>query len=267
MIGIHVNNNIVDAKENINISKCNILQLFVPSNKNSITGIKNYNGKYVVHASYTINLARDWDEYSIWINQFIKEIILAYQLNAIGIVIHMGKHLDLTKEEAYNNMYTSLLYIHQQTIKYNSVKILLETPTGQGSEICYKLEDFAYFFKKISKNKIKHINERFGICLDTCHIFAAGYDLSKESSILLYIEAVEELIGLRYISLIHLNDSKNEIGSNVDRHDNIGMGKIGKDGLLFIANYFNKINVPIVLETPYDNITNDLNLITYYINN
>ncbi|AYV75742.1 MAG: apurinic endonuclease [Terrestrivirus sp.] len=263
-MGIHVDSTLIDAndtKENGNIQKCDIVQVFVPSAKTSISGIKNYNGKYVVHGSYTINLARNWDEYSIWIHQFIKEIILAHQLKAIGIVIHMGKQLELTKEEAYNNMYTSLLYVNQQTIKYDSVKIFLETSTGQGSEMCYKLEDFAHFFKKIIRLKNTQISDRFKICLDTCHIFAAGYDLSKESSILLYLEALEELIGLRYVGLIHLNDSKNEVGSNIDRHENIGKGKIGKEGLLYIVHYFKKLNVPIILETPSDNIENDLKLI------
>lgn len=253
MIGVHINN--IDDKI---VNNCDIIQLFAPS---QMSKIKNYSGKYIVHASYTINLSKNWDEYSIWINQFIKEIEFAHELGAIGIIIHMGKQLELSKDESYNNMYTSLLYINQQTLKYDSVKIMLETPSGQGSEICYKVEDFAYFFKKIIRHKNKQLNDRFRICLDTCHIFAAGYDLSKEAFILLYLEAVEELIGLRYVGLIHLNDSKKGLGSNVDRHENIGFGMIGSEGLLYIKNYFIKLNVPIILETPHIYIENDLKLL------
>lgn len=184
---------------------------------------------------------------------------MAHKLNAIGIVIHMGKQLDLSITEAYNNMYTSLLYVHNQTKdKFSSVKIFLETSTGQGSELCYKLEDLAYFYKKILRHKNQSLNDRFRLCLDTCHIFAAGYDLSKESTILLYLEALEELIGIRYVGLIHLNDSKNTQGSHIDRHENIGIGHVGKEGLMIFAKYFKNINVPIILETPDEKLRDDL---------
>ena len=207
------------------------------------------------------SLAREWDEYSVHVNQFIKEIILAHKLHAEGIVVHMGKQMELSKEDAYNNMYSCLLYIHQQTKKDSPVTIYLETSTGQGSELCFKIEDYAYFFKKLLRHKNKEISDRFRLCVDTCHIFGAGYDLTTEASIKMYLEAFEELIGIRYINLIHLNDSKMELGSNVDRHENIGAGYIGKEGLKYIVKYFKKINVPIVLETPYENILQDLEFI------
>ena len=215
--------------------------------------------KCVIHASYTINLSRDWDQYSSWIQQFILEINAAQELGALGIVVHMGKQMELSKEEAYNNMYSSLLYVHDQV--KGDIKILLETSTGQGSEICFKLDEFAYFFKKFSRNRNKSISQRFGVCFDTCHVFAAGYDLSTKAGIYMYLEAFEELIGLRYIGLVHLNDSKRELGSNVDRHDNIGKGYIGINGLLELVGYFKKINIPIVLETPGEYILHDLKLI------
>lgn len=253
-IGVHINDNNSDNFDLIN--NANILQVFVPHKIN-----KKYKQKYVVHASYMINIARNWDEYSPWIIQFIHEIELAHKLKAIGIVIHMGKQLDLTTSEAYNNMYTCLIHIHNQTKdKFGSVKIFLETSTGQGSEMCYKLEDYAYFFKKFIRHNNQQLNDRFRLCLDTCHIFAAGYDITKEATVLLYLEALEELIGIRYVGLVHLNDSKNAQGSHIDRHENItnNKGYIGKSGLIAFAKYFIKLNVPIILETPNDNILNDL---------
>lgn len=238
----------------------NVIQVFTADcNKR----LPDYQGKYVVHAPYTINLAKDWDEYSIQINQFIREIEIAHELGALGVVIHMGKQLELSTEAAYNNMYSALLYVHSQTLKYSSVKIFLETSTGQGSEICYKLEDLAYFIKKLIHHRNKQVAERFRICLDTCHVFAAGYDLRKKEKIDMYLEAFEELIGIHYISLIHLNDSLNELGSNVDRHNNIGKGFIGSEGLLYIKDYFHKLKVPIVLETPHPLMLEDLKMITH----
>lgn len=255
-IGAHINDNNIDNSDLINNS--NIIQVFVPyrNKKNN-----SYKGEYVVHASYTINIAKKWDEYSSWIIQFIHEIEMAHKLNAIGIVIHMGKQLDLSTTDAYNNMYTSLIYVHNYTKdKYSSVKIFLETSTGQGSELCYKLEDYAYFFKKFIRHHNKELSERFRLCLDTCHIFAAGYDITTESRVLLYLEALEELIGTRYVGLIHLNDSKNDQGSHIDRHENISNNKgyIGKDGLIAFAKYFKKLNVPIILETPNNDNNNDI---------
>lgn len=271
-LGAHINSNpkqLLDSTKHILNIGGNLIQIFVDplqvSNKTSEYNdfkkfIKNNDMKFIVHASYTINLSRDWDQYSAGIQQFILEIGAANKLGAEAIVVHMGKQLELKKEEAYNNMYMGLLYIHDQTKKY-PIKILLETPTGQGSEICHKIEDFAYFFKKLSRNKNKEISNRFGICVDTCHIFAAGYDLTTKSSIYMYIEVFEELIGLRHIKLIHLNDSKKELGSNVDRHENIGKGKIGKEGLVEFVKYFKNLNIPIILETPNDYILKDLEII------
>jgi endonuclease IV len=104
--------------------------------------------KVVVHSAYIHNVARNWDEYSWWIINLQSEIKYAHEIGAIGLVLHVGKQLDLSIEEAYNNMYSSLVYIHNKTRDYKDVIIMLETPTGQGSQLCYRIEDFAYFYKK-----------------------------------------------------------------------------------------------------------------------
>lgn len=271
-LGAHVSSNpkyLLESTKKIFKLGGNLIQAFVDPLRVS-QGLNEYNEfkkfiknnkiKFIVHASYTINLSRDYDQYSPGIQQFISEINAANELGAEAIVVHMGKKLELEKEEAYNNMYMGLIYVHEQT-KKDKIKILLETSTGQGSEICHKIEDFAYFFKKLSRNRNQEIRERFRICVDTCHIFAAGYDLKTKSSVYMYIEAFEELIGLHYIYLIHLNDSKRELGSNIDRHENIGKGYIGKDGLLEFVKYFKNLKIPIVLETPAEYILDDLKMI------
>lgn len=251
LVGTHVETDkeIINAKN----AGATIVQLFAPSNNGTLKKIKylliKYNLKCIVHASYSINLAKTWDEYSWWIVQFIIEIENASRLGANLIVVHLGKQMDLTKEEAYNNMYSALLYVHEETKQYN-IKILLETSTGQGSELCFRMEDFAHFFKKLSRHPNKIINKRFGVCLDTCHIFAAGYDIRTKENVKIFLDSFEELIGIKNINLIHLNDSKNNIGSMIDRHENIDAGYIKQKGLKSIIKYFKKNNIPIVLETP-----------------
>lgn len=265
-LGSHIDssNGILNAAMMINKINVNVLQLFVKQNDKDAEKFKTYilenKINVIVHAPYTINLASNWDKYSWWIQHFIVQIETAHKIGAFGIVIHLGKQLKLSVEESYNNMFSALLFVHNQTKKYDDVKIIIETSSGQGSELCYKIEDLAYFFKKLSKNKDESIKKRFRICIDTCHIFAAGYDLRSKSKIKLFIEAFEELIGLRHIAIVHLNDSQNEIGSNIDRHANIGDGYIGKDNLIEIFKYFRKINVPIILETP--NSISDIDMLT-----
>lgn len=261
--GSHVNILDVGIKNMIKIVKKaggNLIQIFIPLrinenvHKNKLMKTREYLKKkrmaIVIHSSYQHNLARNWDEHSWWLISLETEIISAYYLGAIGVVIHFGNQMSLSREEAYNNMYTSLIYIHNKTKKYKKVLILLETSTGQGTELCYKLEDLAYFYKKLSKNPNREIRERIKLCVDTCHVFAAGYNLKSINNVKLFIETFEELIGLRHIKLIHLNDCKVDAGEKKDRHQNIGKGYIGYENLKYIFDYFRKLEVPIVLETP-----------------
>jgi len=255
---------LVDSAEKIKNAGGNLIQIFLtlPGNQKTqertdkeLLDFKNYlvknNMKVVVHSSYTHNMARDWDTYSWWIKNLELEIKYSHKINAIGLVLHFGKKLELSLEEAYNNMYTSLLYIHNKTLEYKDVQILLETSTGQGTETCFRLEDLAYFYKKFSKNVNKDIKDRFKLCIDTCHIFSAGYDIRTKKDVKRYLETFDEMVGLRYVKLIHLNDCKVSIGAQKDRHENIGNGYIGFEGLKYFYLYFKKkLNIPIVLETP-----------------
>lgn len=266
--------NLIESAVNLKKAGGNLMQIFItlPGNrkieeksKNELSQFNNFlinnSMKVVIHSSYTHNLARNWDTYSWWIKNLEIEIKYAHSVGAIGIVLHFGKKLDLSTEEAYNNMYTSLLYIHHKTLDYKNVLIFLETTAGQGSEICYKMEDLSHFYRKLSKNENKSIRDRFKLCMDTCHIFAAGYDITTIKKIKTYMEEFEELIGIRYIGLLHLNDSKTKIGSLKDRHDNIGKGYIGLIPLQYFYNFFKKINVPIILETPANGYIREIKLL------
>lgn len=270
MLGIHIDStpdDIIKSAEQAKNNGATLVQFFVNTNiKNKL--IYYELNKYllknkincVVHASYTINLAQNWNNYSYHIHQFIEEIKLAETVNAKYIVVHLGKRLNLSKEESINNMYTSLLHIYQET-KNLKTKILIETSAGQGTEIGYKLDEFAILYRKFSKHINKNIQEKFGICLDTCHVFSAGYDITSKKSREVFFDNFNELLGLENIKLVHLNDSKVPINSNTDRHENFGEGYIGKEAIIEIAKYFKNKKVPIIIETSYPKIYEDLKYI------
>lgn len=274
--GAHIDSfNLTDGANEIKKYGGNILQIFLtlPGEQKTVerskTELENFkkllesnNMKVVVHSSYMHNMARDWDNYSWWLKNLEIEIKYAHIIGAIGLVLHFGKKLELSKEEAYNNMYTSLLYIHNKTKEYNDIIILLETSTGQGSEVCFKIEELAHFYRKFSKNENKEIRERFKLCIDSCHIFSAGYNLKTKKDVKLFLEAFEELIGLRYVKLIHLNDCKVDVGGQKDRHENIGKGYIGLEGLKYFFKYFQKLRIPTILETPNAGYRTEIKLLT-----
>lgn len=211
--------------------------------------IKKHNLLLIIHASYIYNIAQDWNEYSPWIYALCKEIKYAYKLGAFCIVLHFGKHKMIDISVAYNNMYMVLLYIHNKTIKYKSLYILLETSSGQGSEMCYSMDQLIHFYNKLQKSNLS-IKNRIFLCIDTCHIFAAGVDITSKKKISEYFKYLDKYIGINNIKLIHLNDSKNVLGSKKDRHEILGKGYIGKVNLLYFAKLALKFNIPILLETP-----------------
>lgn len=276
-LGAHMGSyNLVQSIDQIVYAGGNIIQIFmiIPEEYNEpsrptrtikdIDKFKKYlkknNVKVVVHSSYTHNFCRDWDKYSWWIKNFELELKYAYYLGAIGIVLHFGKKLELSLEQAFNNMYSSLIYVHNNTLKYN-IPILLETPTGQGTEICYRLEELSKFYKKFSNNINKKIKDRFKICIDTCHIFSAGYDIRTTDKVNEYLQKFDNLVGLRNVKLIHLNDCKLPLGSRKDRHQNIGKGYIGTKGLVAFFKYFRKLGVPVILETPGDGYIKEIQML------
>jgi deoxyribonuclease-4 len=266
-VGVHVEK-IKDATK-VKRAGGNILQTFLTKNNNTeyksvsdLYNLKKFLDKndmrIVIHSSYTHNLANNWDHHSWWIKNILLEIKYASLMDAYALIIHFGKMKDLPLATAYNNMFSSLVYIHNNTKEYQNVKILLETTSGQGTEMCYKLEDLAYFYNKIKKSNNKELKKRIKICIDTCHIFSAGYDISSINGIELYLHTFDKLIGIKYIKMIHLNDSKVPVGSRKDRHASINNGFIGGDSLRYVFNYFKYRNIPIILETPDSNYIHEI---------
>ena len=261
LVGTHINN-LIELGLAIDLGST-VIQIMYNTciHDNSIIKLLNKNKDLfiIVHGSYTINIASQWDKYSWWCLQFINEIKFAFlTIKAKMIIIHLGKNTNgVTKSESYNNMFTFLLYIYEKTKNYN-IKIVLESSSGSGNELCYRLDDLAYFFKKLSHHPNKDIADKFGICIDTCHIFSAGYNINNKINIMRYLETFEELIGIKYIMAIHLNNSKNKLGSLVDRHESINKGNIPITGLKHFIKYFKKINIPIVLETPNNSFLTEI---------
>jgi len=268
MYGLHINSdpNII-CDELIKYKDLKCLQMFVninPKYKLKYNEFKNLALKnkinIVVHLSYTINIAQTWDEYSWWITQLIMEIKLSNEINAKAVVLHLGKSLDIDSNVALNNMYSSLLYIASK-IRDIDIKILLETSSGQGSEMCISLQELSNFINKLLKHKNKNISDKFGICVDTCHIFNAGYNLNTPKDVYNYFKEFDEKIDVKNIKVIHLNNSKTELGSKIDRHENLEIGKIKLEGIKEIIKFCYKLDILIVLETPDEFIEDDLEII------
>ena len=192
----------------------------------------------IVHAPYIINMANSKNEdFNI---DFLRQEIERVELLGVNkIVIHPGSHVGLGIEEGINNIVKCLNRVLNKNTKVN---ILLETMAGKGTEIGSNF----YELKKIMDNV--SCKERVKVCMDTCHMNDAGYDVTNFDKLL---DEFDEIIGLENLECIHINDSKNEINSHKDRHENIGFGKIGFDNMLNII-YNERIkNVPKILETPY----------------
>jgi len=225
--------------------------------------IKKNKFKLVIHSSYMLNFAKipilhnndNKKKISWWVINLINEMKYASLMGAIGCVIHLGKHLDLTKKMALDNMLQSFTYVINNTP--TNVLLIIETSSGQGTELCFKLENLQKFYNMFS-TKLK---KRIGFCIDSCHIFAAGYDITTKNNITKYFNKFDKLIGINKISLIHLNDSKKKLNSRVDRHEAIGKGKIGLNGLTHFVKYCFTLNLPIILETPKQNYKIEINLI------
>ncbi len=195
----------------------------------------------IVHAPYIINLANNekMDSYRFAITFLKQEIERCEALGMTKLVLHPGSFVKLNREMGIKNIIDGL---NQVIDKNQKVDILLETMAGKGTELGVNFSEL----KKIIDG-IKY-SEKVKVCLDTCHLHDAGYDLTHFDQVL---EEFDHVIGINKIGCIHINDSKNERGSKKDRHENIGLGTIGFHTLLSIIYHPLLKNIPKILETPY----------------
>lgn len=271
-IGAHISreNNLLNTMNIIVEAGGNALQIFA-SNPRSIN-VKDYNKKFlgnteeiqsyitknnfklVIHSPYTINLASplminkrliNLDD-CYWIKIILKELEIAHLFGAIGCVIHTGKYTKQSIKDGLINMKIGIEYILEVIIKNNwNSKLILETASGQGTELLSNYQDFLNFYNDFD-DKYKDV---FKICIDTCHVWAKGYELKE------IFDMTIKNCNENDIAVIHLNNSKNPKGSHLDRHDILNQGFIDINNIYNFITNFRKINkeITIILETPTPN--------------
>lgn len=195
----------------------------------------------IVHAPYIINLANtiNPNTYELAVSFLKEEIVRVNAMGAKYLVLHPGSHVKAGEDVGLTSIVKGL---DEAMKNMGAVEIALETMAGKGSELGYSFQQLAYIIKHAT------YGDKLKVCLDTCHIHDAGYDLSDFDSIL---DEFDTIIGLDRLACIHLNDSKNINGARKDRHANIGDGEIGFDNLYNIANNKRIKNIVKILETPY----------------
>ncbi len=196
------------------------------------------------HAAYLINLASPKEE--LWkksIDAFIDELQRAEALHLLGVVLHPGSHMGEGEEAGIKRIAQALDLCHEATPGYQTLT-LLEITAGTGDHLGYRFEQLAAI-----RDRVKH-PERVAFCFDTCHAFAAGYDIRTREGYEAVMEEFDRILGLERLKAFHFNDSKHPLGSRKDRHEHIGKGYIGLDGFRWIVNDPRFEDVPMVLETP-----------------
>lgn len=196
----------------------------------------------LVHGSYLSNIGHpDPDKRQQSYESFVDELTRCSQLGLTLLNIHPGSHLGVVSEEACIALIANS--INRAFDETGGVTVVLENTAGQGSNIGYKFEHLAEIIAKVEDKS------RIGFCIDTCHAFAAGYDLHTRGSFNDVVETVDSIVGLKYLRGCHLNDSKTKLGSNVDRHHSIGKGELGVDAFKFLMKDKRFDNIPLILET------------------
>ena len=196
--------------------------------------------KVIVHAPYIINLANDSDpEKFMFAVDFLREELERCELLGIqNVVLHPGSHVGLGIDRGIMNIATAL----NMVLDTSNVRVLLETMAGKGSEVGSKLEEIKAIIDNVNAK------DKVGVCLDTCHLSDAGYDLSDFNK---FLDEFDKIIGIDKIYCVHVNDSKNEFGAHKDRHENFGFGYLGFDNLINIIYNPRLEEIPKILETPW----------------
>lgn len=203
----------------------------------------------IAHASYLINIGSSNHEIEKKsVNALELEIKRCAALDIPYLVLHPGSRTDTNEESCLAKISDNL---NKLLTKTSDCTILLEIMAGQGTSVGYSFEHLAQIIKNID-----HKN-RVGVCLDTCHAFAAGYDFGTKKTYNLMWEQFDKIIGINKLKAIHINDSQKDIGSRVDRHTDIGKGKIGFKAFELLFNDPRFFDIPKVLETPKDDLSDD----------
>jgi deoxyribonuclease-4 len=210
----------------------------------------------VAHDSYLINLAAPSEEILLKSQAaFRSELDRAEQLGLSWVVTHMGAHLDQGEDAAFDRLIASLKAVLAATEDAGyRVGVALETTAGQGTGLGWTFEQLGRVLEGVGDHP------RLGICLDTCHIFVAGYDIRTDDTYEATITAFDSIVGLRHLKAIHANDAKKPLGCRVDRHEHIGQGEIGREAFARIVTDPRLLHVPVIIETPDSDTMHPVNL-------
>lgn len=199
------------------------------------------------HDSYLINLgAPDAEKLEKSREAFLDEMRRCEQLGLTMLNFHPGSHLKLIEPGKCLDLIAESINI--ALAETNTVKAVIENTAGQGSNLGFTFAQIAHIIDKVEDK------ERVGVCIDTCHTFASGYDLATPEGYAATWNEFEREIGFRYLSGMHINDSKKGLGSKVDRHESLGLGAIGKDFFRMLMEDPRMDNIPLILETPNEEI-------------
>tara|TARA_Y100001001_G_scaffold145373_1_gene151997 strand:+ start:85 stop:924 length:840 start_codon:yes stop_codon:yes gene_type:complete len=201
------------------------------------------------HMPYLPNLATPKnDGFEKSVNTLISEVERCAQLGIPYLVTHLGSHLGTGEEAGIKKLVEGLTKAGQTK---NDVIILLENTAGQKNSVGSDFKQLGEIFKQLKPSK------KFGVCLDTCHAFVAGYDLRTEDKVKETFKEFDKHVGIENLKILHLNDARGEIGCNLDRHYHLGLGGIGEEGITSVVKFVNKKKIPIILETPIDDDRDD----------
>ena len=198
----------------------------------------------LTHTSYLINLATTNEEfYRKSIDAMVVELERARRIGAHAVVLHPGAHLGAGETKGIEQIARSLDLVHEM-LPDNRVVTLLETAAGQGSCLGCTFEELGEMLRLVDDRS------RIGVCVDTCHIFAAGYDIRGRMGYEATIDQLAAHVGIENVGAFHLNDSKRPLGSRVDRHQHIGDGEIGLEAFRMLLNDTRFDGIPKLIETP-----------------
>lgn len=267
-IGAHVSisGKIYESLDRAKALKCNAMQIFSRNPRQwrqlelSSEDIEEFNkrrkqykiDKVVVHIPYLINLASPYKVlYRNSIKAYIEDLKESDKLGADFLVTHMGSHAKTVELAGIDRFASALNTIFDNT-KGIKTKLLLENTSGSGSWLGYK-----FVHHRMIYNRVRQV-DRLGVCLDTAHAFAAGYDLKSETGLSSMLSEIDELVGIDQVAVVHFNDSKKDFDSHLDQHENIGKGKIGLAALQRIVRHPKLKKAVFILETPKVNQGDDL---------
>ena len=226
----------------------------IESFKNRLCASRIEKSSVVVHMPYLPNLSGPPGElYERSVKTLTEEIQRCNLLEISYLVIHLGSHMGRGAKSGIDQLVNALRAAADSACSKseNKVVVLLENNVGQKNSVGSTLEELRLILDRLGSSK------QFGVCIDTCHLFASGYDLRTRENVNIIFEKINAIVDLKELKIIHLNDSKGGLSSCLDRHEHIGLGSIGVEGLTAFVNHVTVRALPIIMETPIDKTRGD----------